>query len=358
MYSFELASGTSVAALCARCYQLCGSADPRELCQWDAIETVAAHAMVLAVTQRGCPALMRLYEWCSVGQRAVLEKPLLPYLVHLAQDRFANYLVQRILVMGGPLMTERYVVTHLRGHLLDLSIDKYGSNVVQTMLRVCEGSPVVRRLAAAELLNDSHTLYTLVHDRFGNFVAQTFIATAGTVAELRELETRARRVVSGSSFATNIMAKVTSRYVALVPVPPQGARICKANSRCRGVRMLVSRDDCNAPVMAACALEGGASAMDEAQLRAWLGTSIVRRGEITYRHDPLGLGRVYHKGNPPVHILLARSRTTGDFALAPSTALSPDVPATPRASSEEVEVKDTDEPKVHLQGGLSNVLCN
>lgn len=284
---------TTVTSLCALCELLCTQYTSPQEWPHEAVATLAANAMVLAVTQRGCPALIRVYEQGNERQRAALQRPLLPHLPLLAKDSFANYLVQRMFELCGAAAAEEHVQRHLATHLFELSLDKYGSNVVQTVLRVCAASSAVRLTAVSELSYDVNVLHTLTRHPYGNFVVQTLFATATTLVELATLEARARRVMAGCAFATNILAKLTARRAALLRVPLHHVRSAAPRLGRRGTRVVVRGSDCDVPAMALCGLQRSAHAADTAQLYAWAASTCgTTHCALVYRHDPLGAGRL------------------------------------------------------------------
>lgn len=250
--------------------------------------------MVLALSKRGCPALMRAYTRMSEDERAVLDAALFPHMAWLTCDERANYLVQEVVQRLPAAAAEAAVVACMGGHLAALAADKHGSNVVQAALRACRGSAAVRELAAAELVRDVCVLRDLVRDPYGNFVLQTLLETACTLGELEALAAPVRRVVVGSPFATNIMAKATARHAALTRGRPVRLRVAVVQ-RCGGVRRtLVYRERDSAPTAAPCeAPRRGAAGCQAALVDA-------AHGALEYRHDPWGCGRVVFAGSEGV----------------------------------------------------------
>lgn len=232
--------------------------------------------------------MMKAYRACSVAERAVLEAALLRDTTHLAKDPFANYLLQEV-VRSSPVAAAKVGRGLTRTFAL-LSGDKYGSNVVQAVLRACGESRAVRGTAVAELVYDGDALRALVRDPYGNFVVQTLLETAATAAELEALAVQVGLVVGGTAYETNIVAKGTARYGVLAP----GRRLqwrCAAVQRARCVR--------------------GTRLCD--MLR-------VVRGALSHRHAPYARGGAVYVGNVVVGDFVGKSVPTGDGALALAVA--------------------------------------
>lgn len=93
---------------------------------------------------------------------------------------------------------------------MQLSCNKFASNVVETVVRVCGGVSVVRRVLVDELVMQPAAVAAAASDCYGNFVLQSLIKTAG-LAELGLLSRALTPALSSSPFATNMSAKVAAR---------------------------------------------------------------------------------------------------------------------------------------------------
>lgn len=82
---------------------------------------------------------------------------------------FRNYVVQHIMYLKIPSVTER-LVGALEGNYTDLSFEKSGSNVVEKCLKQCDESQVCKIIK--ELLDDPRFPKLFV-DPFGNYVVQS-----------------------------------------------------------------------------------------------------------------------------------------------------------------------------------------
>ncbi|KPI88172.1 putative pumilio/PUF RNA binding protein 9 [Leptomonas seymouri] len=192
-------------------------------CPWTLIRVLAANAPFLAVTRRGCPAFMRVFQHVDATRRLALVGQLLPALLPLSLDAYANYAVQCIIEHTDVSVIAQYVLSQLAGHLLMMSCDKFASNVVEKVVRVCGGDVQVRQLLLTELIYDPVALRRLVDDIYGNFVLQSAVSTIAALSELGIVIRCLNAPLVNSPFATNILAKVNARRreltASMLPVP-------------------------------------------------------------------------------------------------------------------------------------------
>nr|CCC89367.1 putative pumillio RNA binding protein [Trypanosoma congolense IL3000] len=171
------------------------------------INVLAKHSRYLAATQQGCISLMRVFELCDSCQKKQLISRLLPLFSHIALDPFGNYVVQCVIENIGQDASE-YVTSYFRGELLKMSCDKYGSNTVEKIVKVCGDVPAVWRLLMDELFYTPGVLQKLIQDNYGNFVVQTIIEHATNPGELKRICDLLRPIVPNSPYATRIEAKM------------------------------------------------------------------------------------------------------------------------------------------------------
>ena len=179
---------------------------------WPGVDVLAANAGERAATQQGCISRMRVFERCDVEQKSALVHELLPKFAALSMDAFANYMVQCAIEHSDRTTAAQYVVQCFAGHLLKMSCDKFASNVVEKVVRVCGGVPAVRRLLLDELIFNPAALKELVSDGYGNFVIQSVVEATTNAMELKRVEDRLRPVLVGCPFAAKIEAKLKAKH--------------------------------------------------------------------------------------------------------------------------------------------------
>lgn len=217
-------------ALCTQCNRVCSSGPAGKQCAWTVVLWIADSALLLAVSQRGCRALIRVLKCVDAARKEALVGPLLPLLAELSIDPFANYVVQCIIEHSDRTTSAQYVVQFLAGHLLLMSCDKFASNVVEKIIRVCGGVPAVRRLLLDELVFNPAALRDLVSNSYGNFVVQSVVATACSLDELRDVSAVLSPLLPASLYSTNIGAKVSGRRRELQLLQHSWVAPCTAHS--------------------------------------------------------------------------------------------------------------------------------
>lgn len=132
------------------------------------------HSLEIATHRHGCCVLQRCLDFGAKEQFQELCKRLLSNIDKLALDPFGNYVVQYIINKE----TERhnydytYKIVHLlKPKITELSLHKFGSNVIEKILR----TSIVSETMIVELLNNGgeKDIQTLLNDSYGNYVLQT-----------------------------------------------------------------------------------------------------------------------------------------------------------------------------------------
>ena len=132
------------------------------------------HSLEIATHRHGCCVLQRCLDFGAKEQFQELCKRLLSNIDKLTLDPFGNYVVQYIINKE----TERhnydytYKIVHLlKPKITELSLHKFGSNVIEKILR----TSIVSETMIVELLNNGgeKDIQTLLNDSYGNYVLQT-----------------------------------------------------------------------------------------------------------------------------------------------------------------------------------------
>ena len=132
------------------------------------------HSLEIATHRHGCCVLQRCLDFGTKEQCQKLCEKLLSNIDKLTVDPFGNYVVQYIINKE----TEKndydytYKIVHLlKPKITELSLHKFGSNVIEKILR----TPIVSETMIMELLNNGgeKAVQTLLNDSYGNYVLQT-----------------------------------------------------------------------------------------------------------------------------------------------------------------------------------------
>ncbi|XP_057496611.1 putative pumilio homolog 8, chloroplastic [Actinidia eriantha] len=140
----------------------------------DVIYIVTNNCVDIGTTQAGCCIVQKCVGRAEGEPRLRLISEIIANALVLSEDIFGNYIVQFIMGLGEKSLKER-VLAQLRGHYVSLSLNKYGSNVVEKCMKETEGDQYAQIFK--EIINSPNFLM-LLQDPFGNYVAQTAFETS------------------------------------------------------------------------------------------------------------------------------------------------------------------------------------
>lgn len=178
-------------------------------------DVLSRNALYLAATQQGCISLMRVYKACSEEAKASLLERLLPQFASIAFDPYGNYVVQCAMESTDCTVAAQYVVSCFGGRLLDMSCDKFASNVVEKIIRCCGHVPGVRRILLDELVYNPASLQEVARDGFGNFVLQSVLECVTQHVELKRVADRLRPALQRSPFAAKIECRIRAKRLPI-----------------------------------------------------------------------------------------------------------------------------------------------
>jgi mRNA-binding protein PUF3 len=94
-----------------------------------------------------------------------------PDMVPLMRDLFGNYVIQKLIEHGSQAQKAR-MVEAAKGHLVELSMNKYGCRVIQKLTDSCLVHQIAELL---EEIQDIDVLKSLMQDEYANHVIQKFV---------------------------------------------------------------------------------------------------------------------------------------------------------------------------------------
>lgn len=139
-------------------------------------DAASEHCTEIATHRHGCCVLQRCLDHGDEVQRQRLCDKLLSNIDHLTLDPFGNYVVQYIITKesesGNNYFTLK-IVQALKSKVTELSLHKFGSNVIEKILR----TPAVSDDLITELLSSraEADIQALLNDGYGNYVLQTML---------------------------------------------------------------------------------------------------------------------------------------------------------------------------------------
>lgn len=105
--------------------------------QW-VVSVITDHLIELACHKNGSGIVIRAFEVASSELRNIMIHRFVQSAIHISADPFGNFVASYILDSGSPKEVEMFF-NALKGYLLDLSLKKFGSNVIERCLGVLKG---------------------------------------------------------------------------------------------------------------------------------------------------------------------------------------------------------------------------
>ncbi|RYR13853.1 hypothetical protein Ahy_B04g070625 isoform H [Arachis hypogaea] len=97
------------------------------------LSDIIGHIVEFSADQHGSRFIQQKLESCSVEEKALVFKEVLPHASKLMTDVFGNYVIQKFFEYGSPEQ-RRELASRLGGQILPLSLQMYGCRVIQ---KVC-----------------------------------------------------------------------------------------------------------------------------------------------------------------------------------------------------------------------------
>ncbi|CAL0323807.1 unnamed protein product [Lupinus luteus] len=133
------------------------------------LNVVANNCFEIATDKSGCCVMHHCLDYAQGETKELLMAEIIVNASLLSEDCYGNYVVQHLVAMKIPRVTEN-LLRQLEGKFLFLSCNKYGSNVVERIFLVSEEQYSARIIL--ELLHNPNVSRLLI-DPFGNYVTKT-----------------------------------------------------------------------------------------------------------------------------------------------------------------------------------------
>ncbi|GJQ14666.1 hypothetical protein GpartN1_g6457.t1 [Galdieria partita] len=138
-------------------------------------DAVVSYCVELATHRHGCCVIQRCLDYAIPQQKEQVCMEICENAFTLVQDAFGNYVVQYVLDLKNRFYIAK-IIAQLAGHLFELSVQKFSSNVVEKCLQQVD--PETRKHLIYELMSDRELLGRLLHDAYGNYVVQRALQLA------------------------------------------------------------------------------------------------------------------------------------------------------------------------------------
>jgi hypothetical protein len=135
-------------------------------------DAMTDNCVEVATHKVGCTLINRCIDYANEQQMLQLVTKIGANSLSLVQDQFGNYVVQHLL--STKVQFAPKIIEGLLGHIPELSVQKFSSNVIEKCLQVASPehySAVIQEITDANLLE-------LLQDRYANFVIQTALDVA------------------------------------------------------------------------------------------------------------------------------------------------------------------------------------
>lgn len=143
----------------------------------------------------GCRVIQRILEFCprkykvkegdgqvTKSYTECIYKNILKNVTILTNDQYGNYVIQHVLEKGTSIADKDKIADSLKDRVLDLSVHKFASNVVEKCIEYASLSK--RKSIIDEIIGDyndsqpSNALYKMMKDKYGNYVVQKALEQA------------------------------------------------------------------------------------------------------------------------------------------------------------------------------------
>jgi hypothetical protein len=142
-------------------------------------DAITENCVEVATHKVGCTLINRCIDYANEQQLTQLVGKITNHCLSLVQDQFGNYVVQHLLATKSSYAPQ--IIKGLFGHIPELSVQKFSSNVIEKCLQVAPPDlydVLIKEITDANLLE-------LLQDRYANFVIQTALDVANEVQHAR-----------------------------------------------------------------------------------------------------------------------------------------------------------------------------
>lgn len=193
-----------------KCLQVLGA----QRCQF-IYQSVGLSCVTVGTHRHGCCVLQRCIDHAQGYQRNDLVAQITRCAFDLVQDAYGNYVVQYILDLDEVNYT-RPLCESFGGKIVDLSRQKFSSNVIEKCLRVSDTN--TRAVMINEILSGNE-LEKMLRDSFANYVVQTALEYSEPVQKQRMVDmiTPLLPTIKQTPHGRRIASKIQSMRIAPSP---------------------------------------------------------------------------------------------------------------------------------------------
>jgi len=184
------------------------------------IDNVLESVAPLSCHPYGCRVLQRILEHCVESQKLRTLDEIMKFHRTLLDDQYGNYVIQHVLQYGRVSDRDSILEIVAENGLLNLSRQKYASNVVEKLLKFGtkdQRNAIVREMLKTvnskdeDLDEDTSVVLMMVRDAYANYVVQTSLDVVAEGEERRLLLEELNRnagLLRNFTFAKHIVTKL------------------------------------------------------------------------------------------------------------------------------------------------------
>ncbi|MCQ2817019.1 MAG: hypothetical protein MJ252_07115 [archaeon] len=173
---------------------------------------IKGNISILSTHQYGCRAIQRIFEYCEISDIEFVLDEITPKIELLCNDQFGNYVIQNV-VEKVPHKRD-IVLQRLKGKILDFSLHKFASNVVEKCLSCGtqkEIEIIIREILDDDSKNEGKVLVSLAMSKFGNYVLQKMIEKSqGPLQNELIAKIKNTSIMNKESFAWHVVNLINS----------------------------------------------------------------------------------------------------------------------------------------------------
>lgn len=154
--------------------QLCMDKFPSSLSQF-IFDDIQKNILDISSTKYGCYVVQKCYEKGDDERKKAISDVIIESSAKIVTNPFGNYALQFI-IEKGPIEYSKRVFSLIKGNIVELSMQKYSSNVLEKLILTNDHD--IQQSIVDELTIDERTLTTVAEHRFGIYVVRRLLVSS------------------------------------------------------------------------------------------------------------------------------------------------------------------------------------
>lgn len=175
--------------------------------------SIIENCIEVATHKHGCCVIQRCLDHANKKQKEDLISVIVTNALELVTDQYGNYVVQYVLdLKDTDFSVHEKIAMELIDHIVDLSKQKFSSNVVEKCLQL---NITAFREKFISLLNEEEVLIDLICDKFGNYVVQRYLTNVEENENMLRIIHDNAQKIKNDVFGFKIFTKLCKVYPSL-----------------------------------------------------------------------------------------------------------------------------------------------